>query len=152
MERGWLVSSSFNSRAGAETAAPERSYQISPIVLWSRPALLHGRASTTPQGLDSECAIACSIVINPCFVLNDDRRLRKQDADRCDVQIGERRCSRHPPLRQKKFRWNRPYRWHYRLRPPSSDLSTWSHFATQMNHRLICTCLSGVANGKHNGT
>src|ERR1044071_9792382 len=84
MERGWLVSSRFNSRAGAEPAAPERSYQISPIVLWSRPRLLHGRGSTTPQGLDSECAIACSIVINPCFVLDDDRRLRKQDADRWD--------------------------------------------------------------------
>src|ERR1044071_3103882 len=150
MERGWLVSSSFNSRAGAETAAPERSYQISPIVLWSLPALLHGRGSTTPQGLDNECAIACSIVINPCFILNEDRRLRNQDAERSDVQIEARRCSRHPHLKQKKFRWNRACQLHSRQRQPSSDLGTWSHFAAQMNHRLTFVPLSGVANGKHN--
>ncbi len=63
MESGWLVNSSFSRSEGAAAARPERSYQISPIVLPSRPALLQGRGSTTPQGFDKECAIACSIVI-----------------------------------------------------------------------------------------
>src|SRR5215213_814101 len=63
MESGWLVNSSFSRSEGTAAAKPERSYQISPIVLSSRPALLQGRGSTTPQGFEKECAIACSIVI-----------------------------------------------------------------------------------------
>ena len=66
-EPGWKaagsVNSSFSRSEGATAAEPERSYQISPIVLSSRPALLQGRGSTTPQGFGKECAIACSIVI-----------------------------------------------------------------------------------------
>ena len=78
MESGWLVNSSFSRSEGATAAKPERSYQISPIVLSSRPALLQGRGSTTPQGFDKECAIACSIVITLVSFSTEGRWLSRR--------------------------------------------------------------------------
>src|SRR3972149_199271 len=63
MERDWFVNSSLSRSEGGTAVESERSYQISPIVLASSPALLQGRRSTTPQGFGKECACACSIVI-----------------------------------------------------------------------------------------
>src|SRR3989304_1544926 len=63
MERDWFVNSSLSRSEGGTAVESERSYQISPIVLASSPALLQGRRSTTPHGFDKERVCACSIVI-----------------------------------------------------------------------------------------
>src|SRR6476646_10074949 len=60
----WMTrKQSFNKSAGGTAVESERSYQISPIVFVPSPALLQGLGSKTPQGFDTECAWACSIVI-----------------------------------------------------------------------------------------
>src|SRR6478672_11905943 len=99
MESGWLVNSSFSRSEGAAAAKPERSYQISPIVLLSPPALLQGRGSTTPQGFDRECAIACSIVIATCFIFDRRQMADPKDSECADSTSSAQRFDARTPAR-----------------------------------------------------
>jgi hypothetical protein len=78
------------------------------LTIFRRSYCRHGLRSTKadlrrPRGLDGECAI----VINPCFVLNEDRRLRKS----MPAALG-RACRRsRRPSRAKERRYNRARRW-----------------------------------------
>ncbi len=132
MESGWLVNSSFSSSEGAAAAKPERSYQISPIVLSSRPALLQGRGSTTPQGFGKECAIACSMVITlVSFRPRQWLSRRIQDAPTALERAAL--CTRARPRGQIQARMDdRACRWHRRCQLDEAETSVRRRFFLQL--------------------